>query len=208
MKQLLFFFSWLVIVTNLSAQDYKIDTVIKYPNYTSYFSYKLHEPVFVVYKLYKGGGNCSRDKDRFTDGGLKYSAEPIDYAGNGYDEGHLANSKDFAYDCKLQEATFRFFNCVPQTPALNRGCWKVLETKIRQESQKDSLLIICGSLFSDKAIGKDNIAVPSFCWKIAYKLKDNSLLHSMAFPNNNSQSYKNISVDSIRQYYPKLSLPF
>ena len=202
-----------LIVTILSmstiwSNAQKIDTIIHAPNYTSYFSYKLHEPVFVVYKLFKGGGNCSRVKDRFITDNLPNSAKASDYASSGYDEGHECNSADFAYDCKLQETTFRFYNCTPQTPALNRGIWKHYETLVRKESQTDSLLIICGNVFGSKTIGKDKIAVPVQCWKVVYKLKDHTLLHSLIFPNDNSQSVTNITVDALRQYYPKLQLPF
>jgi endonuclease G len=142
MKQLLFIFIALQIVTVSQAQT--VDTVIHKDNYTSYYSYSLHNPLFVVYKLFKGGGSCSRINDRFITDNLPLSATAKDYAASGYDEGHLADSKDFAYDCKLQEETFRFYNCVPQTPALNRGIWKHFETLIRKESQTDSLLIIAG----------------------------------------------------------------
>jgi DNA/RNA endonuclease G (NUC1) len=204
MKQTLLFFSWLVVVTNSWGQT--IDTIIHAPNYTSYYSCKLHNPLFVIYKLYKGGGSCSRVSDKFITDNVLNSATAADYAASGYDEGHLANSKDFAYDCKLQEATFRFYNCVPQTPALNRGIWKKWETTVRQESQRDTLTIICGSVFGDKTIGKDKVSVPSQCWKIVYS--KGQLLHSLIFPNDNSQSVRTITVDSIRGYYPQIKLPF
>jgi len=196
MKQTLLFFSWLLIVSNSWGQT--IDTVIHATNYTSYYSYKLHNPIFVVYKLYKGGGSCSRVKDRFITDNLPNSATASDYAGSGYDEGHLCNSADFAYDCKLQEATFRFYNCTPQTPALNRGCWKHIETTVRKESQTDSLLIICGNIFGSKTIGK-GVAIPSYCFKIVYRKGE--VIHSLLFPNDNSQSFRTVSVDSLRGLY-------
>src|SRR5579872_4199445 len=41
------------------------DTVITNDVYTSYFSYKYHNPLYVQYKLYKGGGKCDREKEGF-----------------------------------------------------------------------------------------------------------------------------------------------
>ena len=101
MKKLLIIF----LLFSVKCFSQFIDTVIHAPNYTSYFNYSLHEPLYVVYKLYKAGGSCSRAGDYFKTGGLPNSATGKDYAHNGFDEGHLADSKDFAYDCSLQEAT-------------------------------------------------------------------------------------------------------
>jgi DNA/RNA endonuclease G (NUC1) len=151
----------------------------------------------VVYKLYKGGGTCSRSGDTFKTDGLPHSATASDYAHNGYDEGHEANAEDFAFDCKKQEQTFRFYNCVPQTPRLNRGCWKQLETLVRKESQKDSLQIICGNIYGKKTIGKNKIAVPDFCYKIVYSLTTHKLLYCRLFPNDNSDSFRDVSVANI-----------
>ena len=142
------------------------DTIIKEANYTSYFNYRFHEPIYVVYTLYKGGGKCSRTGDVFVTNNLPHSATAADYSHNGYDEGHMANAEDFAFNCALQKNTFKYYNCVPQTPRLNRGCWKQLETLVRKESQSDSLLIICGNIYGTKTIGKNKIAVPEYCYKI------------------------------------------
>jgi DNA/RNA endonuclease G (NUC1) len=182
-------------VISLNCYSQKVDTIIHQSVYTSYFNYKLREPLYVSYKLYKGGGACSRIGDVFKTGGLKYSATSNDYIGNGYDEGHYANAEDFAYDCVLQKNTFFFYNCVPQTPKLNRGCWKSLETQVRKESQTDSLYIICGGIFSNKKIG--NIGVPEYCYKIVFSLTTKKVVHSRLFPNDDSDSFIDISLQSL-----------
>jgi len=186
-----------MISTPAANVQVKIDTVIRKGSYTSYFSTKLHEPLYVVYTLYKGGGDCSRTGDVFKTDGLVGSATADDYAHNGYDEGHEANAEDFAYDCRLQELTFRFYNCVPQTPRLNRGVWKVMETAVRKESQSDSLLVICGNLYGTKTIGPNKIAVPDYCYKIVYSKSTHKLLHCRLFPNDNSASFKDVTLDDI-----------
>lgn len=179
------------------ANAQQVDTIIKNEVYTSYYSYQLHEPLYVVYKLYQGGGSCSRAAFKFITDGLPHSATAGDYAHNGYDEGHLANAADFAGDCKKEEMTFRFYNCVPQTPRLNRGIWKKFETQIRKESQTDSLLIMCGSIFGSKTIGPGKIAVPDYCWKIVKSLTSGQITHCLIFPNDDSDTYQEISVDDL-----------
>ena len=160
----------------------KIDTVLVTPIYKSYFSYKLKEPVFLYYKLYKGGGDCSREGFRFKNDTKIETATLSDYEKTGYDQGHLANAKDFAYNCVYDELTFRFYNCLPQSANLNRGIWKRWETTIREESQTDSILVICGAEFGTKKIGKD-VAVPDFCWKITKSLSSGKVTHVLWFEN-------------------------
>ena len=175
---------FLILTGGLFAQ--KIDTVINTGSYKSYFNKALREPVYVSYVLFHGGGECDRTKFHFHNDTKLTTATPKDYAGNGYDEGHLADAEDFAYDCKLDELTFRFYNCVPQTPNLNRGIWKHWETEIRKESQTDSLFIICGSVFGTKKMGE--AAVPDFCWKVVIQLKTGKVLHALYFTNKMSDN--------------------
>jgi len=186
-------------VLSLYAQGQQVDTIITNDIYTSYFCYQLHEPLYVVYKLYKAGGDCDRSAFHFVTGGLSYSAIPADYKGNGFDEGHLADAKDFATDCKEEEETFRFYNCVPQTPRLNRGIWKHFETEVRKESQTDSLLVICGAIFGKQVMGIDNISIPDYCWKIVYSLTTHQLKYCMLFPNDDSDTYTDIDIESLKK---------
>lgn len=179
----------------VSAQS--IDTVIHAPNYTSYYNYELHEPLYVTYTLFHGGGDCKRTGDHFVTDGLPHSALPADYRAGGYDEGHLANSKDFAYDCALQVATFRFYNCVPQTPRLNRGIWKQWETRIRNESQTDTLQVLCGSMFGDQKLGPGKIGIPAQCWKVV--ISHNAVIHCLLFPNNNSNTVTEIPISDLQK---------
>ena len=117
----------------------KYDTIIIEKNYKSYYSFKIKGPSFVIYKLYKGGGTCSRKGMEF-----KSTLPFFNYVKRGYDIGHMADAADFAYSEELERETFKYYNALPQRPNLNRGIWKSYETKIRKMSQTDSLLIICG----------------------------------------------------------------
>ena len=159
----------------------QVDTVFKNSAYTSFFSFKHKEPLVVAYKLYKGGGSCKRDKFYFKTDCTK-TASDADYSKSGYDKGHLANAEDFAYDCTLEEMTFRYYNCFPQTPALNRGKWKTLENKVRKISQKDSIIVISGGLYNNTTIGS-GIGVPDTCFKVIYYLKDKTFSPCYLFTN-------------------------
>ena len=181
------------------TQAQNIDTVIVNDVYSSYYSYQMHDPLYVCYKVYHGGGDCDRKAFHFKTNDLPYSATPADYRGSGYDEGHLADAKDFASDCIREEETFRFYNCVPQTPRLNRGIWKHFETEIRKASQEDSLLIICGSIFGNRTMGPDNIAIPDDCWKVVFSLSTKKTLFSFICPNDESNSYLPIEVGDLKK---------
>lgn len=181
MKKILFLFILLSSLLSYSQKD--CDTIITNSVYESHFSYKYHNPLYVKYKVWHGGGPCKRTNMHFITNGLKGSATSKDYEGSGYDEGHLCNAADFAYDCIAEEETFRFYNCLPQTPHLNRGIWKKYETKIRKISQTDSLLVVCGGIFTNTKIKGTEVYVPDYCWKVVKSLSTGNILFSLIFEN-------------------------
>jgi DNA/RNA endonuclease G (NUC1) len=162
----------------------KVDTVIYQQNYTCYFSKKHQNPIVLTYKLYKGGGDCSRAKFRFkNDLNIKCLTD-ADYLKSGYDKGHLANAEDFANNCVFDELTFRYYNCVPQTKELNRGVWKQQETIIRTWSQTDSLLVLCFNDFTQFATkSNSNLHAPQYCIKAVKSLTTKKWLMIMLFTN-------------------------
>lgn len=164
--------------------------------YVSDFSNTLREPNYVSYYLYKGGGDCKRTKFHFkNDDARLQCATDADYKGKGYDKGHLANAEDFAFDCTKDELTFRYYNCLPQTPNLNRGPWKSNETTVREWSQKEKLYIICGGFFGKDRIGA--IAVPSYCWKVVQSVATKKVLFCGWFSNTSSATVEEISVEEL-----------
>lgn len=161
----------------------RIDTVYKTSIYESYVSYETKTPLFVKYKLYNGGGNCSRIAMTF-----KYefnSLTDYDYKHSDYYKGHLVPAEDFAYNCDLGKLTFSYYNVIPQCSKLNRGSWKTLEIRIREISKKDSLLIICGGFEFQKI---KNLMVPEYCFKIFKNLRTNQV-NCYLFENNKTTQY-------------------
>jgi len=171
-----------VFCTKLFSQSPEVDTVITTKIYKSYFDFEKKQCLQVNYILFKGGGECDRSRFRFTNDTHIQTSNPKDYYKSGFDMGHLVPAEDFAWDCELEELTFRMYNCLPQSPNLNRGIWKKWENRIRQESQTDSLLIICGATFSDKMIG-DSVSIPKYFYKIVSSLRTGKLKWVLWFEN-------------------------
>lgn len=179
-----------------------VDTVIVKDNYKSYFSYETRIPLFVVYTLYKGGGDCSRKGMVFTTGGLEKSATDKDYLYSGYEKGHLVNAEDFAYDCNLEKLTFFYFNTIPQTKKLNRGIWKKHEFDVRLQSQNDSLFIICGGFDFSEKIKIGEVSVPKYCFKIISNEKTHQIVYYV-YRNDNSNTFEEVSQSDMFKYLPK-----
>lgn len=150
------------------------DKILQGETYKSFYSYQIKAPSFIIYKLYKGGGNIKRTGMTFTG-----TYPHFNYSNSGYDKGHLADAEDFAYNKEKLLSTFNYVNCIPQSPKLNRGNWKSIETKVRKWSQTDTLIIICG--------GVDfNNLIPDKCFKIVYN-NNGMLIYSGLFKNDNTQ---------------------
>lgn len=143
----------------MSQEPLSYDTIINRGWYKSYFNQAHSTVSFVRYQLHKGGGTVKRK-------GMTWSHTVGDsvfpYAHSGYDKGHLAPAQDFAWSRAAMLSTFDYCNALPQAPALNRGAWKKLETKVRKWSQSDTLLIECGGLEFDTA----RHMVPKYFYKI------------------------------------------
>lgn len=188
MRKIIFSIAFFCISATLYSQ-----IIVKNSVYKCNFSNSFHEPRYISYYLYKGGGDCSRDGFRFkNDRSELECATDNDYKGSGYDKGHLANAEDFAFDCAKDELTFRYYNCLPQTANLNRGVWKINETEVRKWSQTEKLYIICGGFFKGATIG--NIAVPAYCWKVVQSVATKKVLFCGWFSNTTNAKLEIISI--------------
>ena len=188
----------ILISLNLTSQV-KYDTIISNSIYKSYFNYELKQPVLLTYKLYKGGGDCKRDTFRFINDSKIKTLTNKNYKNSGYDKGHLASAEDFAYNCSLDELTFRFYNCVPQTHELNRGVWKKEEFYVRNLSQFDSLIVICYNTYKSKKI--NNMIIPDTCYKFVYSLRNKKFVVAFYATNTNQPIYKSITNSVLIKKY-------
>lgn len=106
-----------------------------------------------------------------------------DYAGSGFDKGHLVPCEDMSFSEQAMKETFYYSNCAPQTTELNRGEWKVVEELVREWAiDFGEAIIICGPVFKPimKKMGVHDIPVPDSYFKIITIHKENQY-SSLAF---------------------------
>jgi len=160
-------------------------------------------------------GCVARTNDFAADASLPKDqrSDPKDYAGSGYDQGHLANNADMSFDAQVEHESFYMSNMSPQLPSVNRGVWKNLESAERAwvYSTQHSFTIYAGNVWSkgSKTIGADKVVVPDYLYKI---LIDDTTKKSYAFIIKNSDgndqdfSKYQTSVSKVEEL-TKLSFP-
>jgi endonuclease G, mitochondrial len=117
------------------------------------------------------------------------SAKSSDYTKSGYDRGHLCPAADMGFNPVAMEESFLMSNISPQTPDFNRGIWKELETTVRKWALKEhQLFVVTGPIFKNckGSIGKDNVKVPGYFFKVIYDPTDDPKMIAFVFPNQKS----------------------
>ncbi len=140
------------------------DTCIDMKYYKSYCVKKPFQVSYCIYKLYKPTTNVSRTGSVFH-GKCKH----FNYTKSGYDKGHLVPAEDMAFNKEAMNNSFVWWNCVPQTPKLNRGNWRIEELRWHKYAEQDSLLIIVGAC--DFTGG-----IPKYCYKIVKSLSQKKVI--------------------------------
>lgn len=149
----------IVIVTN-AAYTAAFDTVTRCPAWVAYDL----EPGEVVV--------TNRAPFPFrADPRIPESDNAADYAGSGYDRGHMAPAADFNFDRKALEETYYFSNICPQMPTLNRGAWAEVEREIRQLAASGTVHVVTWPEYLDGFCGTNRIGrvrVPAAFRKMAF----------------------------------------
>lgn len=92
-----------------------------------------------------------------------------DYAGSGWDTGHLAAARWFGQQ-HTQDATFSYRNAAPMNPVLNRGMWASIEQDVHELITPGSIVSYAvtplwlpdkGGIVSYEVIGPHGVAVPT-----------------------------------------------
>ena len=134
-----------------------------------------------------------------------FRADLADYAGSGYDRGHLVASAN-QIEAQIQNSeTFLLSNMSPQKPEFNRKIWKELESEVRRLDAKKKILetyVICGPIFlfdkEVKIIGAadDNevsLPIPHAYFKSILTENDKGALYMWSFILPNEYSSKPLS---------------
>lgn len=142
------------------------------PQFVMSYNNKTRTANWVSWQLNRSWtGAADRQDDFRPDDALPanwYKVRPNDYAGSGYDRGHIAPSADRTRNEADNSATFLMSNMMPQVPELNRGVWGDLEDYCRELVQQGKeLYIVAGPVGKKGSIGKkEKIAVPAKNWKV------------------------------------------
>lgn len=143
-------------------------------------------PLWVSYKMSPSDGkrDADRSDDKFyPDDDIK-TALPSDYTRTGYDRGHMVASADMAFSESAQKETFRMSNVCMQTPALNRGLWKNLESDIRSIAKTSVIEVVAGPIYGNTNKIINGIVVPTSYWKL---YKSNGVKHGYICENGDTK---------------------
>jgi endonuclease G len=135
-------------------------------------------PKFVTYELLPQNalGCVARTNAFATNQYIPNGPKPEDYAGTGFDKGHMSPDGDLSWDQQVEYESFLMTNMSPQAGSLNRGIWKLLETSVRGwvVQRNQSYTIYVGGIYgaSDKRIG-NGVIVPHAFYKIVINNQTN-----------------------------------
>ena len=158
-----------------------IDSVTAYlsvkPQYVLSYDGARRVPNWVSWELNKAWlGAVARQNDFRPDDTLPDEipqAQLSDYAGSGWDRGHLCPSGDRTATVDDNRSTFYLTNMVPQADSANGGPWAQLENYLRHlAATGKELSVVAGGVFGGetKTIGAGAVAIPSATFKVVVVL--------------------------------------
>jgi len=151
------------------------NAIVKHAYYTLSYSEEHEQAEWVAYHLKKEHTAYNNFKRPYfeVDPLVKTNAASWrNYKNSGYDRGHLCPAADRKFNKKAFEETFLTSNISPQINAFNAGIWNNLEKQVRYWVKKEKdLYIVTGPVFKNtsKAIGSEQVTVPSHFYKIVFK---------------------------------------
>ena len=122
-------------------------------------------------------------------------AQLADYAGSGWDRGHMAPAGDMPTDAAKAQS-FSLANMVPQAPQLNQRDWSQIEQATRRYAERSGgdVFVFTGPAFSQQpaTIGRNQVWVPSQTWKVVFSRADRRVWAYWMDNNNGPHSLKPI----------------
>jgi len=117
-------------------------------------------------------GSSKRKNDFRPDADIptQHRATLQDYAGSGYDRGHMSPAAANTQNDRIMSESFLLTNMVPQNANKNRGIWRILELKIRDwVLQGKDIWVVTGTVYDTgySTIG-NGLGVPTRMWKVIY----------------------------------------
>ena len=147
------------------------DTLVRYEAFDVHFNSERGIANCACYELTTSelNGNAERSGEFMPDTGVKGCLTPADYAGSGFDRGHLVPAGDLKWSPRAMQQSFLLTNVAPMHKALNEGGWAKLEEKVREWTARDSaLLVFTGPVVSDSdsTLANRQLTVPSAYYKV------------------------------------------
>ncbi len=134
-------------------------------------------PDWVAYHLtrQKMSGTHPRSNDFRPDPDLDTGqrSELSDYAGSGFDRGHMAPAASMKWDARAMSESFLLSNMAPQVGAgFNNGIWRTLESRVRTWTRdRGELYIVSGPIFATDPpphVPSGNVSIPSHFYKVIF----------------------------------------
>ena len=147
------------------------DTLVRYDAFDVHFNSERGIANCALYELVNNElyGTVERGNEFTADPGVKGCPLPEDYAGSGFDRGHLVPAGDLKWNGTAMRQSFLTTNVGPMHKALNEGGWAKLEEKVREWTARDSaLLVFTGPVVSDgdTTLASGRVKVPSAYYKV------------------------------------------
>ncbi len=167
--------------------------IVRHTYYTLSYNENYEQANWVYYSLTDSmilnSGQERSNSFKMDKSVISISAKSSDYTNSGYDRGHLCPAGDMGFSAIAMEESFLMSNISPQFPEFNRGIWKELESTVRDWAKKErQLYVVTGPVFSDNkgTIGKEEVLVPGYYFKIIYDPADKPKMIAFVLPNEKS----------------------
>jgi endonuclease G, mitochondrial len=89
-----------------------------------------------------------------------------EYAGTGWDRGHLCPAEDRSASVEASRRTFMTSNVVPQWPAMNRGSWARLEAHTRELASVGAAYVVAGTVWDATPSSLVSLPIPPRLFKV------------------------------------------
>lgn len=186
------------------------EIIVKHIGYSLLYNETHEQASWVAYELTKEESHKIYERsDKFIpDPEVKTgTANDSDYAGSGYDRGHIAPAADMSWSDTAMDESFYYSNMSPQEPSFNRGVWKKLEELVRTWAvENNSVYIVSGPVLTESlpAIGPHKVSVPKYYYKVILDYTE-PIIKGIGFiiPNSGSNEQLQqfaVSIDSVEKF--------
>jgi endonuclease G len=155
----------------------KNETLISHAGFSLCYQEDFEQASWIAYEL------TAKETQSVTERTNKFIIDPLirsgsattsDYAGSGYDRGHLAPAADMGWSVQTMKESFYFSNMSPQLPGFNRGIWKKAEEQVRNWAREYGSVYIATGPVLEKGlpvIGPNQVAVPNYFYKVVLRCR-------------------------------------